>query len=139
MKIRNTVLLITILTLIPSFISGMISKEMEMDNRSRKAAFAGSFYPRDPDDLESAIRNYLEKAEPETPGGVIRAIVSPHAGYVYSGQTAAYGYKSISGNSYESVIVISPSHRESFDYSSIYDGDAYLTPLGEVPVDRELS
>jgi len=110
-----------------------------MNNRIRKPAFAGAFYPRDPKDLRSLINDYLEKAEPEGIDGDIRAIVSPHAGYRFSGQTAAYGFKAVSGRDYETVIVISPSHRESFDFCSIYDGDAYATPLGNISVDHELS
>ena len=110
-----------------------------MDKKTRKPAFAGSFYPGDPEKLKSVIKEYLDKAEPEKIDGKILAIVSPHAGYIYSGPTAAYGYKLISGKPYETAVVIAPSHRESFDFCSIYDGNYYGTPLGKVEVDTDLA
>lgn len=110
-----------------------------MDDKTRKPAFAGSFYPGDPGKLSSVIEEYLEKAEPDKIEGRIFALVSPHAGYIYSGPTAAYGYKLIQGKQYNTVVVIAPSHRESFDFCSIYDGSYYSTPLGKVAVDTELA
>ncbi|MGM0485097.1 MAG: AmmeMemoRadiSam system protein B [Candidatus Krumholzibacteriota bacterium] len=110
-----------------------------MDNKIRKPAFAGSFYPGDPVELRSAIEDYLERAEPEKIDGKVLAIVSPHAGYRYSGPTAGFGYKLISGKQYEKVVVIAPSHRESFSFCSIFDGDYYSTPLGKVEVDTDLA
>ncbi len=66
----------------------------------------------------------------------ILAVVAPHAGYQYSGPVAAYTYAQLKGYKYSRVVVIAPSHFESFDYTSIYDGDAYVTPLGTVHVDK---
>jgi MEMO1 family protein len=63
------------------------------------------------------------------------ALVAPHAGYVYSGPVAAYTYASLKGRKIDRVIVIAPSHFEAFGFSSVYDGAAYTTPLGRVPVD----
>ena len=71
--------------------------------------------------------------------GEIVALVSPHAGYMYSGQVAAYAYKLIEGKNFDSVVVIAPSHRVLFKGASIYDRGGYQTPLGVVPVDVELS
>ena len=61
-----------------------------------------------------------------------------HAGYIYSGQIAAYAYKAIEGKNYHTVIVISPSHREYFKGISVYSGEAYKTPIGIVEVDQEM-
>ena len=71
--------------------------------------------------------------------GEIIALVSPHAGYLYSGQVAAHAYKLIEGRSYDSVVVVAPSHMAFFRGVSLYDRGGYATPLGPVPVDTELS
>jgi MEMO1 family protein len=104
----------------------------------RKSIVAGSFYPADPGDLQELINEFLEKAETSDIGN-IKALISPHAGYVYSGQVAAYSYKQVAGQRYDSVIIIAPSHAEYFDFISIYGGDGYRTPLGVVAVDCERS
>ncbi len=66
----------------------------------------------------------------------IFAVVAPHAGYPYSGPVAAYTYAALKGHKYARVVVIAPSHYEAFDFTSVYDGDAYQTPLGTVQVDK---
>jgi hypothetical protein len=63
----------------------------------------------------------------------------PHAGYPYSGRTAAKAYKLLEGESYDTVVVVSPSHRVFFKGSSVFDGAGYQTPLGVVEIDAELS
>jgi MEMO1 family protein len=105
----------------------------------RKPAVAGMFYPGDKDTLEAAVKGYLNAAKPEEIHGKIIGIVSPHAGYVYSAPVAAYAYKLLSGKKYETVVVISPSHQEYFSGCSIFDGDAYETPLGVIKVDKEIA
>ncbi len=105
----------------------------------RKPAVAGMFYPANPDELKYQINYFLTNAKvPEGKETLdIAGIIAPHAGYVYSGQAAAYAYKTVYGKTYDTVIVISPSHREYFPGISIYDGDAYKTPLGIIKVDSE--
>jgi AmmeMemoRadiSam system protein B len=71
-------------------------------------------------------------------GGKLLAIIAPHAGYQYSGLTAAYAYKLLQGLSFDLVVVVSPSHREYFNGISIFPGTAYQTPLGIMPVDEQL-
>jgi MEMO1 family protein len=80
----------------------------------------------------------LNNTSVEPVKGSVIALVVPHAGYVYSGLTAAHAYKLLEQRSYETVIVLSPSHREYFRGVSIYDGDAYRTPLGDIPIDITL-
>jgi AmmeMemoRadiSam system protein B/AmmeMemoRadiSam system protein A len=63
-------------------------------------------------------------------------VVAPHAGYQYSGPVAAYTYAELKGRKFSRVVVIAPSHYEAFDFTSVYDGDAYATPLGTVQVDK---
>jgi AmmeMemoRadiSam system protein B/AmmeMemoRadiSam system protein A len=66
------------------------------------------------------------------------ALVSPHAGYVYSGPIAAYAYRAVQGRAYDTVVVIGPSHRDAFTGLSVYDTTRFDTPLGQIPCDREL-
>ncbi len=109
-----------------------------MNQIARKPAFAGQFYTGNPTALRNEIEEYLEKADTQPVEGTIIALVSPHAGYMYSGQVAAYGYRLIRDKTYETVVVISPSHADYFDFNSVFKGKSYLTPLGEIPIDQEL-
>jgi AmmeMemoRadiSam system protein B len=102
----------------------------------RDPVVAGMFYDGSPVILRENVEEFLKDAKVPEIDGTVRAIVSPHAGYMYSGLTAAYAYKIIQGHQYECVIVIGPSHREYFDGVSIYPGDAYRTPLGEVTINK---
>jgi AmmeMemoRadiSam system protein B/AmmeMemoRadiSam system protein A len=84
------------------------------------------------------IEDYLKNAKQL---GItnIKALICPHAGYIYSGQVAAYSYSQVAGKKYDSIIIIAPSHSESFDFVSVFDGDAYSTPLGKVNIDKKRS
>ena len=101
----------------------------------RQPAVAGSFYPADPKELARMIDGFLAKASPPPLENVV-ALVAPHAGYQYSGPVAAYSYALLKGRKFDRVVVVAPSHYEAFDYSSVYDGAAYATPFGQVPVDQ---
>ena len=103
----------------------------------RPAAVAGVFYPGDPGELAGTIAGILPPQPVEVTHGV-RGIIAPHAGYVYSGPTAARAYGMLVRGTYDTVVVVAPSHREYFEGVSVFDGEAYLTPLGRVPVDRDL-
>ncbi len=103
----------------------------------RNPAVAGYFYPADPSKLRSEIEYFLTTAEKKEVPGKLYGIVSPHAGYTYSGKTAAFGFKLLDKKNINTVIIISPSHREYFPGISVYEGDAYSTPLGIVPVNKK--
>lgn len=105
----------------------------------RHQQVAGYFYPAEKEKLENDISLLLNVAKPEKSFNKIFGIVSPHAGYVYSGKTAAYVYNLLKDKSYKTVIVISPSHAEYFPGICIYDGDAYETPLGIVEIDQNIT
>jgi AmmeMemoRadiSam system protein B len=96
------------------------------------------FYPADAVRLAREVRSLLREARPPAVAGTLAAIVAPHAGYEYSGATAAAAYRLLEGRTIRTVVIISPSHREYFPGISVYDGDAYRTPLGDLEVDREL-
>jgi MEMO1 family protein len=105
----------------------------------RQPAVAGQFYPGQPDELRQMIDQFLAEATPPQLTGSIVAVVAPHAGYIYSGKVAAHSYALLKGRKYDRVVVIAPSHFEAFPFNSVYSGDAYVTPLGNVPVDREFA
>jgi AmmeMemoRadiSam system protein B/AmmeMemoRadiSam system protein A len=105
----------------------------------RQPAVAGGFYPASPDELRQTIDGFLSQATVAPLQGELVALVAPHAGYIYSGKVAAHSYSLLKGRKYDRVVVIAPSHYESFSFSSVYNGDAYATPLGNVPVDKEFA
>ncbi|MBN1407406.1 MAG: AmmeMemoRadiSam system protein B [Calditrichaceae bacterium] len=111
------------------------------DNQDKihKAMVAGSFYPADPAELKSMVDQFLANAGSHSISGQVLAIISPHAGYVYSAHVAAEGYALLRGKDIKRVIIISPTHVEAFRGVSIYDGDAYETPLGRIPVDKDFA
>jgi AmmeMemoRadiSam system protein B/AmmeMemoRadiSam system protein A len=102
----------------------------------RQPGVAGGFYPADPKVLTAMIDDMLAHASPPAINDPILAVVAPHAGYQYSGPVAAYTYAALKGRKFSRVVVIAPSHFEGFDFTSVFDGDAYATPLGTVPVDK---
>ncbi|MBI3586806.1 MAG: AmmeMemoRadiSam system protein B [Ignavibacteriales bacterium] len=103
----------------------------------RPPAVAGSFYEADPKVLGKEVDKLLDEAAPSKINGTLLGLISPHAGYQYSGLAAAYGYKLLKERPekpYDCVIIVGPSHREFFDGISIYSGSGYATPLGVVAV-----
>ena len=102
----------------------------------RHAQVAGYFYPSDPQKLKKEVSLLLDIAKPQKSYDKIFGIVAPHAGYVYSGKTAAYAYNLLKDKNIKTVIVISPSHSEYFPGVCVYEGDAYETPFGEIEIDK---
>lgn len=101
------------------------------------AGVAGSFYPAEPAALTAMMDTMMSQARVPPGNGPLMALIVPHAGYPYSGPVAAYGYAALKGRKFARVVVIAPSHYDAFDFNSAYDGDAYATPLGTIPVDKE--
>jgi len=99
---------------------------------------AGMFYPSNPSELARQIAEMFKKAKRRPLPGPVRAIISPHAGYMYSGQIAADAFKQIEGEEYDAVVVIAPFHG-FFKGVSVYSGGGYQTPLGVIEIDRKLS
>ena len=133
--------LIAVLIFVSPLSTAQISwggKEMGM-KETREPALAGAWYPGDPEILSRDVKRYLENAKKEKVEGEIVALVSPHAGYMYSGQVAAHAYKLIEEKSFDTVVVVGPSHRFPFKGASLWDRGGFRTPLGVVPVDTELS
>lgn len=109
-----------------------------MPHRVRPSLIAGQWYPGTATELQQTIEGYFAQVERADLPGEPVALVSPHAGYAYSGQTAAYAYGQVRGKSYDAVAVISPLHRLPLGRFAVTDADAYATPLGEVSVDQDL-
>ena len=105
----------------------------------REAAVAGVFYPSDPDRLAHEVDAMLDHAPDMKLEGEVVGLVCPHAGYAYSGPTAAVGYRQVRGQSYDAVVVMAPSHREPFQGASVFAHGVYETPLGAVPVASDLA
>lgn len=105
----------------------------------RHQQVAGYFYPADREKLKAELSLMLNVAKPEKSFNNIFGIVSPHAGYIYSGRTAAHAFNLLKSKNYSNVIIISPSHAEYFPGVSIYDGDAYETPLGIVEINNSIA
>ncbi|MFZ5559307.1 MAG: AmmeMemoRadiSam system protein B [Patescibacteria group bacterium] len=111
----------------------------EIEGPVREPAVAGAFYPSDKAELDSMIDEFLNKVELPKLDPYIRALIVPHAGYVYSGQVAAYGYKALIGKEISRVIIIGNSHQEFFDGASIYPRGYFETPLGKVKIDEDFA
>ncbi len=101
----------------------------------RPAAFAGRFYPGHPESCARMVDELLRGVSaPPGPGAIV-----PHAGWVYSGATAALGLTAVAGTQPETVVIFGAVHVPDANQASIYPGGSWLTPIGPVPVDEELA
>jgi AmmeMemoRadiSam system protein B len=109
--------------------------------RIRSPAGAGLFYPRSPQKLRADVERLLADAPAPAGGEVnaIKAVIAPHAGYVYSGAIAAVAFASLGKRArhIERVVVIGPAHYVALRGIAIPDCELFETPLGEVSVDRD--
>jgi len=112
-------------------------------SKIRPAAVAGMFYPADPVDLRQMVSQFLREAhdivaeKPASP----RAIIAPHAGYIYSGPVAAYAYRYVESlkDTIRNVVLIGPSHRVPLIGLATSSADFFATPLGNIPINRALT
>lgn len=110
------------------------------DERILDMPLAGSWYDADPVRLKKQIQHWFQVAS--LPDGLMKkaplAVISPHAGYAYSGPTAAYAYKNLIGRKYDRVIILGPSHRVYLrNQICIPSASGIRTPLGIVPADQD--
>jgi hypothetical protein len=103
----------------------------------RPAGVAGGFYPADPKELTQMMDGLLSRNTVAPVEGPLVALICPHAGYAFTGPVAAACFAQLQGRKYARVVVIAPSHHVAFPFTSVYDGDAYSTPLGDIPVDKD--
>jgi len=113
--------------------------------RIRAAAVAGTFYPDDPKKLRNDIEGYLKKAEAIQSGdednAQPKALIAPHAGYIYSGPVAASAYIKLlpHRDTIKRVVLLGPCHRVPVGGLALCSADYFETPLGRVPLDKDLS
>jgi len=106
----------------------------------RKPVWAGKFYDSRPQVLLKQIEQWLEEAEHKPhPDSQLKALVAPHAGYVYSGRVAAHAYKQAQKKTFDTVVIIGPSHHFGFRGCSIYPEGSYASPLGLIDVDESFA
>jgi AmmeMemoRadiSam system protein B len=105
----------------------------------REPAVSGTFYPGNPEILKADIDGYIKKASLDSRPDSVVGLISPHAGYMYSGPTAAHGYKALSGARYDTVIIVAPSHQSFFFGAAAQGKGGYKTPLGVVQIDEDLA
>lgn len=104
----------------------------------RQPVWAGSFYPSEPNALVETIAALTARAGPPAQplprGKVLRALILPHAGYVYSGRTAAYASLVLGDQRFDKVVLLGPDHRVGFRNGAVSDASLFRTPLGEIPL-----
>lgn len=103
----------------------------------RPSPIAGRWYEGDPDMLARTVDQYMDDARLPDLNGEVIAVIAPHAGHLYSGPVAGYAFAALRGRSPDLVAVIAPMHQPYFESLLTTAHDAYSTPLGEIPVDKE--
>jgi AmmeMemoRadiSam system protein B len=106
----------------------------------RQPVVAGSFYPADARELEAIVSSYLDEvSDPQEGETAPKALIVPHAGYIYSGPVAATAYAALRPlhSAIERVVLLGPSHRFPLTGLAASEAEGFLTPLGVVPVDRK--
>ena len=104
----------------------------------RQPAVANMFYPGDASELGDMVEGFLSKITPALPTPP-KAIIAPHAGYIYSGPIAASVYAELtkSAHTIKRVVILGPSHRVAFYGLAVSDADYFHTPLGDIPLDKK--
>jgi len=115
-----------------------------MEMSIRKDAVAGQFYPANKEEIVKMFNHYNEIIDESIKDKNIldlqpRAIIVPHAGYVYSAFTANIAFRLLKNSHAKRVVVIGPSHRVYLNGTSVAEYDSYETPLGNLPIDRKLA
>jgi hypothetical protein len=105
----------------------------------REPAVAGQFYPADSRELSQSVDTFLNAVPPQKIAGTLIALLAPHAGYVYSGQTAAYSYKMLADKKIDTVILIGNSHHVYLRKGAVVTDGRFKTPLGEIEINTALA
>ncbi|MCF7791179.1 MAG: AmmeMemoRadiSam system protein B [Victivallales bacterium] len=108
-----------------------------MNSKTRKMTVAGQFYPDNPETLKSFIEDSLSgrKVKKNTQ---VKAVILPHAGYVFSGSTAVKTLSEATGSEYDNIFILAPSHYVSIDGPALSSFGKYDTPLGDVSVNTDI-
>ena len=112
--------------------------EIKKEKIVRESILAGTWYPKTADALQKQVDGFLDKVPPEKKDTFpVKALVSPHAGYEWSGPTAAFAYKAVEGKKYKRVVLLGPTHHVPFEGGALPKENTFQTPLGEIPIDAE--
>ena len=103
----------------------------------KEPSVAGTFYPADKKELKEMLDDFLSNAEKRQHDGKLVAIISPHAGFRFSGQVAAYGYKQIQGSDINKVILIGPEPSCGIQRRVCLHKGELQDPLGDVRIDEK--
>lgn len=117
---------------------GRSTKDATMNVRAMVAGRSG-FYPTDPQALRNMIDHDLEAVQIPKIAGQVKALICPHAGYVYSGQVAAWAYSTLVGRHYDNVIILGPSHYMAVDGAAVMTEGMFATPFGDIPINSEIA
>lgn len=105
----------------------------------RHPAVAGQFYPAQQEELDAQLNSLVNQTKKIPSKGKPQILIVPHAGIVYSGKVAAWGFKQIENLNYSRIILLGASHQALFNHAAIFDQGAWETPLGKVAVDENLA
>jgi len=111
---------------------------MNRITETRPSPIAGYWYSGNAQILRTEINNFLSNANLLDPGGDVIGVIAPHAGYRYSGQTAAYAFQSVNNQHFDLVVILSPFHAYHPAMILTSAHEYYQTPLGKIQVDQEL-
>ncbi len=148
LRVWLVIIVVSVLALMNNF----ITRASLNFSQKRQPSFAGTWYESDAKKLRTQLDSYLLKAKEtmtekpvETgfgsnakPAQPLLAIVVPHAGYMFSGQTAAYAYQQAKQQKPKRVILLGPSHYIGFEGAALPSESVFVTPLGDLPVDKEM-
>ena len=134
------IIICTVLTVTCRSQNNKEDKTMKDKIINRQPAVAGQFYPGSETTLKDTLKQLFSRAKPSVNAEKTVAVLSPHAGYPFSGEVAASSFNQVSADkAYDNIFIISSSHQVSFSGSSIYHKGNYITPLGEAPVNIPLA
>jgi len=108
-----------------------------MEKLIKECTLAGSFFPAEAEELKQMLDNFLEKVEDKNYLD-LRAIIVPHAGLIYSGQTAAYAYQQVVNQKINKIILLGPTHHQYTNKIALLHADEWETPLGNIILDTEI-
>ncbi len=133
---RNPIVLISISVLL--LLTAVITV-LNAGGAVKEPDFAGAFYPAEPTVLSGMVKQFIDKAAPSPEEGRLIAVITPHAGYQYSGQVAGYAYRNLGTREINTVILIGSIHQSAFTGASVYDKGDMRTPLGKVRVNGSMA
>ena len=114
-----------------------MTPQAHADEFIKKPNVSGQFYPGSAAEVNAFMDEAFAKVGTVPQDKNVEVLISPHAGYVYSGWVAAYGYKAVATRKYSTIILIGPSHFHSYSGASIWPKGKFETPLGAVEIDEE--